>query len=62
MDALKITTIRAWIQRRRDKGQEPNADDIWNRIHRNWPTLSNERAEAIFQAADRSAKRYIASN
>lgn len=45
----KINTIRAWIQRRTDKGEHPNADEIYKRIKHNWPTLSEVDMETVFQ-------------
>lgn len=48
----KSHTMRAWVQRRRDKGIEPDADTIWKRIKTNWPTLSEAEAETIFQESN----------
>lgn len=47
----KIHTMHAWVNRRRAKHQEPTADEIWQRIKHNWPKLSDEDAEAVFQGA-----------
>ena len=45
-----IANHKAWAKRRRDKGIEPTADDIWNSIKAKHPTLPEARQEAVFQA------------
>lgn len=50
-------TTRAYIQRRRDKGFEPNADQIWQYIRSAWPGLTEAQQEEIFQACDKPIKR-----
>jgi hypothetical protein len=42
--------IRAWVARRHAKGEQPNADAIWNRIQAKWPE-AGDFAERIFQAS-----------
>ncbi len=47
----KIHTMRAWI-RRRDETHKPwNSDELWNRIRSNWPSLTEDQHEEIFQRA-----------
>lgn len=48
--ASKVNTIRNWIKRRERKGVHPNADAIDARIKANWPSLTTEEREAIYQA------------
>lgn len=48
----RIFVMKAWVQRRRDSGHEPSADDIWARIHHNWPKAPSAEKEAIFQGAN----------
>ncbi len=50
-------TTRAYVQRRRDKGIEPTADQIWTYIRSSWPGLNEEEHEAIFQACDKPIRR-----
>lgn len=45
----KIHTIRSWLKRCHEKGKHPNGDEIWARIHKNWPTLNEADKEKIFQ-------------
>lgn len=48
----KVGTIKAWIKRRRARGEEPTADEIYAHIKKNWPTLSAVARETIFQECD----------
>lgn len=48
----RIYTMKAWVQRRRDSGHEPSADDIWKRIHQNWPNMPSVEKEQVFQGAN----------
>lgn len=43
----KVNVMKNWIKRNRYKTW--NSNDIWARIRRNWPSLSDEEAEYIFQ-------------
>ncbi len=45
-------TTRAYIRRKRSKGLEPSADEIWALINRSWPGLSDEDKEKVFQACE----------
>lgn len=45
----RIRTMKAWIERRTDKGECPTADEIWKRIHQNWPNAPSAEKEAIFE-------------
>lgn len=55
-------TMQRWVERRRDKGSEPNADAIAARIRHNWPTTTEAEMEAIeaniadIDAAERSRR------
>jgi hypothetical protein len=51
-DKAKINTMRQWLKRKRKHGKEPTADEIWRKIKLYWPTLEEERQEAIFQAVN----------
>jgi hypothetical protein len=48
-DKRKVSVMKMWVKRRRDKGIEPNADAIWARIKENWPYMLQEEWEEIFQ-------------
>lgn len=45
----KINTMHNWIKRRSAVHKNWTADELWNRIRTNWPTLSESDAETIFQ-------------
>lgn len=49
----KINTMRQWIKRREDIHKPWTADELWNRIHINWPALREQDKETIFQEAPR---------
>jgi hypothetical protein len=49
-DKQRVKYLQQWIKGRRQLGKEPNADAIWNQIKRKWPTLPEDRKEAVFQA------------
>lgn len=53
----ETNTTRAFVQRRRDKGIEPTADEIWQKIRSAWPGLNAEEQEAIFQACNKPIQR-----
>jgi hypothetical protein len=46
-----MKTMKEWV-RRRERSHKPwNADELWNRIKTNWPSLSEEEQERIYQDA-----------
>jgi len=45
----QINTMKAWIKRREDVSKPWTSDELWNCIRKNWPTLTEEEAEAVFQ-------------
>jgi hypothetical protein len=47
-DKRKVSVMKMWVKRRRDRGMEPNADAIWARIKENWPYMLQEELEEIF--------------
>lgn len=49
MIEARTTTMRAWIRRRLDAGKPFNADDVWRRIKDNWPAMSEDDCEIVFQ-------------
>lgn len=49
----RSNSLAAWIRRRRNIGQEPNADEIWGRLLHNWPDATPEEQEAIFNGSER---------
>lgn len=44
--------MRAWVRRRRDKGEEPNADDVWSKIRKDHPKFTAEDKEYVFNYCD----------
>jgi hypothetical protein len=52
----EASKTHSYIERRRKKGVELNADEIWQMIRATWPGLSEEQHEAIFQACERERK------
>lgn len=55
----RAATMRQWVQRRHDKGSQPSADEIWERIKTSWPwpMLTVEQQEYIFQHSTPRARR-----
>jgi len=47
----RTMVMRAWVQRRRETHKQWNADDLWNRIKYNWPTMSDDDKEYVYQNA-----------
>jgi hypothetical protein len=50
---MKLRTLKDWVRRRRVTGHAVTDDEIWERINKNWPTLSDEWKETIFQGIRR---------
>lgn len=48
----ELSKTRSYVKRRRAKGTEPLADEIWRIIRSSWPGLTDEEHERIFQACD----------
>jgi hypothetical protein len=44
------SVLRAWIRRRHLKGQVVTADQIWLKIKKLYPRLSDTEREVLFQA------------
>lgn len=45
----QINMMRAWISRRAESRRGWTEDDLWMKIRKNWPTLSEADQETIFQ-------------
>jgi hypothetical protein len=46
-----MKSMKEWV-RRRERSHKPwNADELWDRIKTNWPSLSEEEQERIYQDA-----------
>jgi len=52
----QINQVKAWEARRRDKGIEPSADELWTYIKKRWPTMLEAGMEEIFQAVGKLLK------
>jgi hypothetical protein len=49
-DPDKVSALRAWMRGKRLRGIEPTADELWDRIKKTWPYVTQEQWEAIFQS------------
>jgi hypothetical protein len=48
----RIYVMKAWVERRKESGHRPTADEIWARIHHNWPKMPAHEKELVFEAVD----------
>jgi hypothetical protein len=47
----EISVMKAWIARKENKGITWTSDELWDRINKLWPTLTEAQREEIFQKA-----------
>jgi len=47
----EVTVMKAWIARREYKHKPWTMDELWDRINKLWPTLTEDEREEIFQKA-----------
>ena len=48
-----LRSMKNWIARKKRRGEEtPSADEIWNRIRKEYSYLSAEEREIIFQECE----------
>lgn len=48
----RIYVMKAWVSRRVESGHCPTADEIWRRIHQNWPKMPAHEKELVFQGIE----------
>lgn len=41
--------MQSWVDRRRRKHKNFTSDELWAKIKTNWPNMTNEEYEAIYQ-------------
>ena len=52
-NSKKVNQIRQWQKVRYDKHIVVTADELWAKINKLWPTLSEDDKEQIFQEAEK---------
>lgn len=46
---IKTATMQNWVDRRKRKRKNFTADELWDKIKANWPSMNEAEHEAIFQ-------------